>query len=381
MSKRPRGTGAIFSVPGSKNHWVGYTGANGKYIRESSGSTKKTEAQKFLRKRMEAVSGGNFLGPRVEKITVDELYGDLLQDYGIKGQAKEWAERVWNVHLKDFFAGMKAARVGTVQIGDYVAKRQEEAAAKSTINRELALLRRAFSLGFDAEPQKVARVPKFHRFIVSERGNERRGFVEEPEYRKLADAAAGQLWLRALLALGYTYGFRKAELLKMRCEQVDLLNNTISLYSGETKNGEGRTVVLTEDCKRLVTELRRGKQPEGHLFTRADGEPVRDFRGSWEALVSAAKLPSGLLFHDLRRSAVRNMIRRGVPQKTARQISGHKTDSVFSRYNIVSEADIADAARKIEEGAKAAMGSIHSSFIVEPESETTEKPQCDRKPS
>jgi hypothetical protein len=60
------------------------------------------------------------------------------------------------------------------------------------------------------------------------------------------------------------------------------------------------------------------------------------------------------------------MIRRGVRQKTARQISGHKTDSIFSRYNIVSEADIADAARKIEEGAKAAVeGSFHSSFLVE----------------
>jgi hypothetical protein len=58
----------------------------------------------------------------------------------------------------------------------------------------------------------------------------------------------------------------------------------------------------------------------------------------------------------------------GVPQKTAREISGHKTDAVFSRYNIVSGADIADAARKIEEGARAALkGSIHSSFIVEPQ--------------
>jgi integrase len=167
----------------------------------------------------------------------------------------------------------------------------------------------------------------------------------------------------------------------MRCGQVDLLNNSVSLYSGETKNGEGRTVVLTEDCRVLLTELRRGKQPEDFLFTRANGEPVREFRGAWEALIEAAKLPA-LLFHDLRRSAVRNMIRRGVPQKTARQISGHKTDSVFSRYNIVSEADIADAARKIEEGAKAAIqGSIHSSFIVESSSEMEPNQQSDRKPS
>jgi hypothetical protein len=72
------------------------------------------------------------------------------------------------------------------------------------------------------------------------------------------------------------------------------------------------------------------------------------------------------------------MIRRGVPQKTARQFSGHKTDAVFSRYNIVSEADIRDAARKIEEGAKAV---IHSSFIAEPQSEQTAEEKTARKPS
>ena len=271
------------------------------------------------------------------------------------------------------------ARVGTSQIAGYVEKRQGEGAAKATINRELALLRRAFSIGFDAEPQKVSRVPKFHKFIMSEQRNERRGLVEEAQYRKLAEAA-GEFWLRGLLALAYTYGFRKSELLNMRCEQVDLLNDTVSLFSGTTKNGEGRTVKLTEEGRQLVTELREGKQPEDFLFTR-NGERVRGFRGTWDALVKAAGL-SGLLLHDFRRSAVRNMICRGVPQKTAREISGHKTDAAFSRYNIVSEADIADAAKKIEAGAKAAMqGEIHSSFIVGPSDGADSRKENARKPS
>jgi integrase len=379
MGKRARGTGGVYRRPGSGFWWVSYQ-LNGKLVRESSGCLTKTAAGEKLKERLRASGNGNFLGPRIEKITVDELYNDLLQDYRIKNQTVEWAERVWNVHLKDFFGGMRAANLGTNQMTGYVEKRFGEGAAKSTTNRELALLRRAFSIGFDAEPQKVVRVPKFHKHIVSEKGNERRGFVEEHQYRKLAEAAAGQLWLRTLLALGYTYGFRKAELLEMRCQQVDLLNNTVCLYSGETKNGEGRIVKLTEECRSLVTELRRGKQPDDFLFVRGS-EPVRDFRGAWDALVKAAGVPD-LMFHDLRRSAVRNMVRRGVPQKTARQISGHKTDAVFSRYNIVSEADIADAARKIEEGAKAALsGSIHSSFTVAPNQGNPEVAPTGVKPS
>lgn len=361
--RRPRGTGSIFSVSESRNLWVGYTDASGKWVRESCGSPKRTDAQNFLKARQEAVSRGNFLGPRVERITVNELFDDLLKDYKTHGRFFQWPERTWNAHLKDYFGGaklplekdavycgMRASRVGTTVLASYVEKRQGENASKSTINRELALLRRAFTLGFDAEPQKVSHVPKFHRFMVSEKGNERRGFVEEPEYRKLAEKAK-EPWLRALLALAYTYGFRKGELLEMRCSQVDLLNNTVCLYSGETKNKEGRTVALTEECRVLVTEMRKGKQPDDYLLTRENGEPVRDLRGTWDALTKAAGLP-GLLLHDFRRSAVRNMIRRGIAERVAMRISGHKTRSVFDRYNIISEADLADAARKIEAGAR-----------------------------
>jgi len=89
-------------------------------------------------------------------------------------------------------------------------------------------------------------------------------------------------WLRGLLALAYTYGFRRGDLLgewekgqwkrmPMLCNQVDLLNDTASLYSGETKNGEGRIVALTEECRLLVTELRKGKQPEDFLFMQQRG--------------------------------------------------------------------------------------------------------------
>src|SRR5215467_15086393 len=176
-----RGSRAIENRPSTPRplRFLFHTGPNGEYVRESCGSPKRTDAQNFLKRRLEAVSAGNFLGPRVEKITVNELFDDLLKDYKAHGQFHLWPERTWNAHLKDYFggaklplekdaaySGMRASRVGTTALAAYVEKRQGEEASKSTINRELALLRRAFSLGFDAEPQKVARIPKFHRFIV-----------------------------------------------------------------------------------------------------------------------------------------------------------------------------------------------------------------------
>src|SRR5262249_43448694 len=148
------------------------------------------------------------------------------------------------------------------------------------------------------------------------------------------------------------YGFRKGELLNLLVGQVDLLGRGIRLNRGETKNDEPRTVILTDECYQLVSQMARGKQSEDFLLTRPDGAPVRDFRGAWDAITKAAKLP-GLLFHDLRGSAVRNMVRRGVAERVAMDISGHKTRSVFERYNIVSESDLAEAALRVERGAKA----------------------------
>jgi integrase len=172
--------------------------------------------------------------------------------------------------------------------------------------------------------------------------------VEDPDFDKLKEKAK-EFWLRALITTAYTFGFRKSELVNLRAGQVNLIDRTIKLNPGETKNDEARTVVMTSDVLALVTICVQGKSASDFVFSRRDGEGIGDFRKLWAGLCKQAGL-GGLLFHDLRRSAVRNMVRRGIPETVAMRISGHKTRSVFDRYNVTSEKHLADAALKIEQG-------------------------------
>jgi hypothetical protein len=132
---------------------------------------------------------------------------------------------------------------------------------------------------------------------------------------------------------------------------------------------------MDETIYQLIIACTVGKSPDDFIFTRDNGEPIKDFRDAWwlacvaarvgvfrckecRQIMTGAKCQScggekeyeGLLFHDLRRTGVRNMIRNGIPEKVAMIISGHKTRSVFDRYNITNYADLVDAGRKISEG-------------------------------
>ncbi len=338
--KKPRGKrgqGCIYLR--GRTYWVKFS-ANGVAYQEPADTESKKEATDFLKARILAHANGDVVLD-AKRVTVASLYEALIAEYKNQRQDAEWAEGRWTTHLESFFGGMRAADVGTDTLNRYIELRREEKAANGTINRELSLLQRAFMLGYESQPRKVARPLRFHRLPESK---PRMGFIEAKQYAALAANCSG--FMRTMLCLSYSFGFRKSELLSLRVSDVNLTAGTLQLR--DSKNGEARKVSLTQDAKNLLAACCHGKAGDVHVFTRGKGtKAVADFRATWDKITLAAEC-SGLLFHDLRRSAVRNMVRGGIPETVAMKISGHKTRNVFDRYNITSERDLADAARKIE---------------------------------
>ncbi len=152
---------------------------------------------------------------------------------------------------------------------------------------------------------------------------------------------------KTIVVMGRTYGWRISELINLKVGQVDVEARTIRLEPGTTKNKDGREVSMTTTIHRHLTHCVAGKSPTESLLTRPDGKPVRDFRETWANACRSAGVP-GLLFHDLRRTAARNLRRAGIAEGVIMKIGGWRTRSVFERYAIVSQTDIADALQRLE---------------------------------
>jgi hypothetical protein len=190
----------------SRNWWIKFS-ANGRVIQKSAETGSRREALDFLKAEILKHASGE--GVPDGKVTVDSLYEILLADYRINEKAVEWAERCWRVHLKPFFGGVLAKNVGTDTLSRYIEARRKENAANGTINRELSLLQRSFMLAYDSQPRKVAHPLRFHRLAESK---PRQGFIEQKQYDEMVKNCS-DLWMRTMLTLSYSFGFRKSELI------------------------------------------------------------------------------------------------------------------------------------------------------------------------
>jgi integrase len=295
------------------------------------------------------------------------------------------AKRRINKHLAPFFGNKRMSSITASDIRAFVAKRLADTylahparrvkrrsgtqelpevrrpVSVGEINRELTVLKRMFSLAIEAG--KLHHKP---HFAMLREDNVRVGFFEREQYEAvLAHLPEG---MRPAVTFAYTTGWRiNSEVLPLQWRQVDLRVGEVRLDPGTTKNREGRVFYLTPELHQLLKEQRAAaaeiqrqkKMIVRHVFFHRDltkggalgywaghGISGDGFYHAWRRARTAGGCP-GSIPHDFRRTAIRNMVRAGIPERVAMKLSGHKTRSVFDRYNVVSDGDLRDAARRL----------------------------------
>jgi integrase len=232
-------------------------------------------------------------------------------------------------------------------VESYKARRVATGKARATVNRELAALRRAYRLAVERKQVSPGRVPRIELFAED---NVRQGFVDYEDFQGLSTHLAPPL--DDLTRFAYHSGWRKNEILTLCWTDINRGHTQATLRPEFSKNRETRQLpTLAEVIERrwqarLISSNGDSPRVCDLVFHRA-GEPIRDFRGAWEAACTAIGKPN-LLFHDLRRSAVRNLIQGGTPERVAMKITGHKTRAIFDRYHIVDSRDMEAALERTE---------------------------------
>lgn len=282
---------------------------------------------------------------------------DLLQlvkdDYDANGRSSITHYKSRTGHLRSFFGNPKASAIHTGHIRAYQAHRQHEGAMPATINVELAVLQRGYSLARqDGSFQDAG--PTFPRLATK---NARKGFFEREDMERLRSFLPEHLSCLAVVA--FVTGWRKMELLTREWRHVDFNGGWLRLDPNETKNGEGRNFPLTDELRDALKEQRlyvdaqqaRYGKVIPWVFPNDKGDPTTHLWFDWDRARKAANLPQRI-FHDFRRTAVRNLERAGVPRSAAMALVGHKTQAMYSRYAIADEGLLTEAGQKLNDFGK-----------------------------
>jgi integrase len=257
-------------------------------------------------------------------------------------EAQKHPSRSWTSAYRDLFAAAHGQRISDV--------------SNAEINRELATLKRIFNLAI--EQDRIAIRPTIK---LLQESAARSGFFEREQYESVLAHLPSEI--QPVITFAYITGWRIAsEVLPLEWRNVDFAAGEVRLDAGATRNGAGRVFPMTTNLRLLLqaqhAEHERLKKA-GHIFPNVFYREVADERGgakhptaitsftkSWRIACRAAGCP-GRIPHDLRRTAVRNLVRAGIPERVAMMMTGHKTPSVFARYDIVSDGDLREAAHKL----------------------------------
>lgn len=345
-----RGDGAVYRRGG--RWWIAYyvrdreTGRS-RQVREPGGPAERDARRRLRQRRGEALAaeagGSPFWGPAAARVTFGALLDALVADYETQGRRSARDLALKAKRMKKTWGGRPAVAVTAAAVQEYAAAMKAEGYAAASINRDLAALRRAFRLAVEQGRLPRGAAPTVR--LLPER-NARRGFFERAEFEAVLKAV-GNADVRDFLEWFFWTGMRPGSIRALTWRDLDAETWTLRLHQADEKTGRGLSLRLTGKWLEIIQRRRRARRLDSPYIFHWGGRPMGDFRRRWRAACEAAGVGDRLIY-DLRRTAVRNLVRAGVPERVAMAISGHRTRSVFERYNITADEDLVDAREKLE---------------------------------
>jgi integrase len=328
-----------------REYWISYYDQNRQYRREKVGTSKDAALQR-LRDVMTARCEGRIIRKNPDTVT---LFRDLCSWYlglpQVRAKKSFKKDREHCTKLIAEFGGKLLQQISPFMIENYRFKRlavishRGKPIKPSTVNRELSTLKTVFNQAMrngKAEANPVKGVKPFKE------NNARDRVLSPEEYTRLLDACPTHL--KPIVKLAYHSGMRRGEILGLTWGQVDLREGFIKLEGMDTKTNDPRLVPLNRELIVMFQDMVRGL-PMTPIFTYK-GRSMTEMHRSFTTACRNAKIEK-FCFHDLRHTFVTNAFKAGVPIPHIMKITGHRSLSMFQRYNTITPEDLQAAIAKL----------------------------------
>lgn len=359
-------------VPSKFLYYAFYQGATQKFV--NSKTNDPEEAYRgLLKARNQIAEGDKVLPSDVSKLRYEDLKKILTDYYREHKPASLYLRKTEDGGTEETFLGADkldhyfkrcpVPEITAQKIQGYIAWRKKAGDADATIRRQLGRLRSAFSHAKELDLLTDNHIPSF---VLPKDSTPRTGFLDLPDFNTLR--ANFPEHLRSTLTFLYYSGCRIGAAQKITWAMVAKDCSEIELPAEIVKNRESLTIPLAGPLEEIAISLRemRKKFPKSTdaVFN------FKNFRWAWDKTCCQlglgtfdpqTKKYSGLVPHDFRRSAARNLIKAGVDRRTAMKITGHKTESIFERYNIKTTEDVKEALVRVGQYKSAAVTQIAQS--------------------
>ncbi len=326
--------GFKFEKASGKVYWIEYY-QDGRKRRERIG-TNKAAAEHRLREVLSRRAEGRVV-KKIKDPTFDELKKWYLSLPQIKNKKSYDRDILSLEKLTSFFSGKHISSISVNQVEAYRQKRLSENSYRkhktraATVNREIACLRHMLNLA--EQEGKIESIP-FKGLKALKEHNTRDRVLSHDEFERLISNCPPHT--ARIVAVAYYTAMRRGEILRLRWDRVDLKNGFIRLLPEDTKTDEDRAIPIHPEIVKMLRSMPR--DIHGYVFT-LNGKPIGDIRNSFRAACKRAGIEN-FTFHDLRHTAINNWRLQGHDFFRIMAVSGHKTMSVFKRYNTVSEDEL-----------------------------------------
>jgi len=324
------GYGAVYvrkTKKGNIRWYLDYRNENGERIQKvAMHAQSQEEAAMALQKEVSLVFAKKQGIKEEKRIAFDDFSSLFLENYS-KPNKKSWICDYYclNAHLKPYFGRQYLREITPLQIESYRTERLKSGVARSSTNRETALLKKMFNLAIDWEYCSSNPVSKVKLF--SEKDNLKERVLSDEEEEKLLAHCPSHL--KPIIVTALNTGMRKNEILRLKWSQVDLTNRTIR--ATKTKSGRDRFIPIN-DAVHEVLLLQKQRTNGDYVFPNPENNfPFKTVRKGFEASCRRAGI-SNLRFHDLRHTFATRLIRKGVDIVTVQNLLGHHSLTITQRY-------------------------------------------------